>query len=273
MIEEIKTYGRVIQIRSRTLAVNAYIIIYDEYLVIVDSLLLPADSKELLKTALSYDKPLRYLINSHYHSDHCLGNRILKQADTIQINQQDYWDTIVRERAMLHPRKYKPIDETRLTKADITINKDYLELPDLMILLTPGHSPDGLCCYVPSQKALLAGDTIISNTTAKYNLPYFYWGSCAELILSLEKLACFEIEQIFSGHGNPVRSEKLYSDLKYLNNLRNRFNEYNLMGLSESEITRKLSLNTFLDNKIEVAVPSVHELNIQRLLIESRSES
>ena len=268
MIDEITQDGCIVQVRSRTLCVNAYLLIYDDYLIVVDSLLLPSDSQELAKIALSYGKPLKYLINTHYHSDHCLGNKYLKQQGTIQINHADYWATIVNERAMINPRKYKPVDQKRLTKADVTIENEYNELEYLKIYHTPGHSDDSICLGIPSQRSLIAGDTLISNTSESFNLPYFYWGSSSDLINSLYKIFELEIGTIYSGHGYPVNKTKVERDLLYLSNLTARFKKLYQPGTSSVELTEKIRISDCLESDERVAVKSVHELNIRGLIRE-----
>jgi len=268
MIEEITQNGQIVQVRARTLGVNAYLLIYDEYLIVVDSLLLPSDSQELCRIAMSYQKPIRYLINTHYHSDHCIGNRYIKQPETIQINHEDYWATIVNERSMINPRKSRPVDHKRLTQADLTIRGEYRELENLVILPTPGHSADSICLYLSEQKILIAGDTLISNTSESFNLPYFYWGNSVDLISSLHTILELEICTIYSGHGYPVTKEKAERDLRYLNNLSARFKELYHSGATSLELVEKISISDCLESCERVAVKSVHELNIRGLIRE-----
>ncbi|MDP8219834.1 MAG: MBL fold metallo-hydrolase [Candidatus Stygibacter frigidus] len=265
MISEITQTGRIVQIRAKTLDVNAYIILFPDYLIIIDSLLLPSDSQKLADLAESYHKPVKYQINTHFHSDHCLGNRYLKQRETTQINQQDYWNTIISERAMINPKRSKRIDHKRLTKPEITFCDEYL-LDDLVLLSTPGHSPDSICIYLPAEKALISGDTILNNTAGKYSLPYFFWGNSQNLIDSLEKLLTLDIDTIYSGHGYPLRGKtKIYSDLTYLKNLCTEVDKQRSQQLTSTQLAEKISIISCLNSPLEPAVPQVHELNIRQL--------
>ena len=265
MISEITQNGRIVQIRAKILDVNAYIINFPEFLIVIDSLLLPGDSQKLAALAESYHKPVKYLINTHFHSDHCLGNRYLKQHNTIQINQQEYWDTITRERTMINPKRSKRIDHKRLTRPEITFTDEFI-LDDIILLSTPGHSPDSICIYLPSEKALISGDTILNNAAGKYSLPYFFWGDAQFLIASMEKLLTLDIITIYSGHGYPLQGNtKIRSDLTYLRNLIAEVNKRKSQQLTSSQLAEHIPITSCLNSTLKPAVPQVHKLNIRQL--------
>ena len=68
---------------------------------------------------------------------------------------------------------------------------------DAEILLTPGHSSDSICVYVPEEKTLFSGDTPLSikTTGGTYTKDY---------LKSLERLVALDISIIYSGHDYPV---------------------------------------------------------------------
>ncbi|MCF7911332.1 MAG: MBL fold metallo-hydrolase [Candidatus Cloacimonetes bacterium] len=267
MIADVSQTGRIVIIRAKTLDVNAYLILQKDHTIAIDSLLLPRDSQELANIAASYGKPVKYLINTHFHSDHCLGNHFLKQPQTTQINQEDYWNTIVREKAMINPKRHKPVEQRKLTKPEITFKDEYL-LDDILLLSTPGHSPDSICIYLPAEKTLISGDTILNTCSGRYSLPYFFWGSANDLIASLQKLLTLDINTIYSGHGFPlIKTDKITSDLTYLQSLINQVNKYQSQSLSSDELAQKITISDCLNSSETPAVPQVHKLNIQQLRI------
>ncbi len=69
---------------------NALVIINDDHVMLVDSSVTPAAARALvaqIKAELT-DKPIRYVINSHYHFDHAHGNQIF--GDEVEIIGHDY---------------------------------------------------------------------------------------------------------------------------------------------------------------------------------------
>ncbi len=67
----------------------------------------------------------------------------------------------------------------------------------LEVLHTPGHSSDSICLYAPSEKILFSGDTQLR---VRGTREYF----TNEYIDGLLKIACRDIQRIYSGHDNPV---------------------------------------------------------------------
>lgn len=60
----------------------------------------------------------------------------------------------------------------------------------LEVLHTPEHSPDSICLYAPSEKALFSGDMELMLLKPMTN----------DYVESLLKIACRDIQRIYSGH-------------------------------------------------------------------------
>ena len=71
---------------------------------------------------------------------------------------------------------------------------------DAIFLLTPGHSADSICIYLPAIRTLFSGDTIFRITDNEGSYPHTY-------LTSLERLATLEIQTIYPGHGTPITSD------------------------------------------------------------------
>lgn len=68
---------------------------------------------------------------------------------------------------------------------------------EAVVLHTPGHSPDSICLYIPSEKVLFSGDTPVA-----VHVP----GGCysKQFLESLERLVGLAIDTIYPGHGAPI---------------------------------------------------------------------
>jgi cyclase len=64
-----------------TVNANSVFIINDEDVVVVDTTLTPGSAKELLAALRRLtNKPVRYVINTHWHDDHIMGNQVYRDA-------------------------------------------------------------------------------------------------------------------------------------------------------------------------------------------------
>lgn len=70
---------------------------------------------------------------------------------------------------------------------------------ELKVIKTPGHTPGGVCYHLPTEKLLLAGDTLFAGSVGRTDLP---GGDMATLMASLERLKELPREtEVIPGHG------------------------------------------------------------------------
>ena len=108
----------------------------------------------------------------------------------------------------------------------------------LQVIHTPGHSPDHLCLFEPTQGWLFSGDAYIGGRDRALRKGYHIW----QIVDSLKKLAELPIQTIFSGSGS-VRSEGtkgLREKIAYLEEMGQRIAVLRGEGLSPRRIRRRL---------------------------------
>ena len=111
---------------------------------------------KLLDFISSNNLELEYIIATHYHSDHTSGIKKIKNS-------------ILSSRIVA-----SGVNDSKLgIKIDIKVSDgDQLKLGDLNLhfILTPGHTPDGICIIVDDE-ALLTGDTLFIGDCGRTDLP------------------------------------------------------------------------------------------------------
>ncbi len=145
-------------------------------------------------------KRLKLIANTHYHFDHTGGNKKFRDwlRVPIAVHQADK-DFIERGRTLAESfkqvAKIVTIDK-ELRDEDVITTENF----ELSVLHTPGHSAGSICIYEPQNKILISGDTLFENAAGRTDLP---GGNYNEMKFSLEKLAKYNIQYLFPGHGAP----------------------------------------------------------------------
>lgn len=273
MIEIISVNQQIRIIQAKTLQLNACLIECENYLCLIDTLLLPKDIKAMNEYIHSLDKPLKYIINTHWHSDHCFGNKTLAEKDSLIIAHQNHFQTLKEERQMLHPEHNHHFKSENLAFPQITFSDSFSFTDELhyQIIYTPGHSFDAACIYLEEFKLLIAGDTILGFPQNSFSVPYFYWGDEEIYLNSLNKLLSYHISTIIPGHSSILSKEIIPLFIDYLNNLINKKNQLltDNPNITYDNFCKKLSLKSCLPASVQhdLWVPEMHTLNCEKLFL------
>ena len=106
---------------------------------------------EITRIIKAENLKLKYIINTHGHSDHASGNQELRSISTAKI--------VAHNLSRINP--------------DIKVNDgDTLNIGAIpvKVIHTPGHTPDSICLLVNNQK-LLTGDTLFVGECGRTDLP------------------------------------------------------------------------------------------------------
>lgn len=125
-----------------------------------------------------HDLKIKYIVNTHHHFDHTLGNEGMKQSTGAKIVQH----------------------KASELKSDIQVTDgDIIQFGDskLSVIHTPGHSKDSICLVGDGK--IFSGDTLFVGNCGRVDLP---GGSSKELYHSLMDIL-YNLEDdlvMYSGH-------------------------------------------------------------------------
>ncbi|WP_379144634.1 MBL fold metallo-hydrolase [Paenibacillus sp. sgz500992] len=234
---------------------NASIIDLGDVTVVVDTFSLPQAAEFLRSEAeLLTGKPVKYIVNTHYHGDHHYGNQvfagsiIISTALTREVLVQggapdlNTWQSGLRnqiemleqgEKAAADPRLrealgYEIADKAALLAATPMIHRVTASVTfsrQLIIhgsarsitLLTygGGHTESDAMVYIEDAKVLIAGDLILSHSH-----PAMLSGFTVAWIEILERIEReIDVNLVIPGHGGVTGRESITEMISYLTDI------------------------------------------------------
>lgn len=162
----------------------------------------PAEQRQLDQFIIQHNLVVKYLLNTHCHIDHVLGNsHVLEKYKVPFLIHQ-------KEEALLRAVKtyssnygfqlyHEALPTGYFTEGDkIAFGKTELE-----VILLPGHSPGHVGFYHRTEKVILSGDVLFEGSIGRTDLP---GGDFNTLIDSIHKKLFVLPDDVivYSGHGN-----------------------------------------------------------------------
>ncbi len=209
-------------------SVNAGAVVGPDWSIVIDTLAFPSETLEIREFIEGHlNSKVRYVINTHYHSDHSFGNCWFDGAVVVghalcrQLLKTQGQPAL--EHAKLHNRELKDVE---IVLPDVVFSHGRLGLRVgkrvLRLIHLPGHSPDGIGVLIEDDRVLFAGDLMMP-------VPYLVDGDFDQMVENLKRLPKLKLEGLVQGHGEVIlRGEvpmAVKANLSYLSALRRHVNQ------------------------------------------------
>jgi glyoxylase-like metal-dependent hydrolase (beta-lactamase superfamily II) len=196
---------------------NAGFVVGDDGVLVVDSFFFPAAAQALLATIRqTTDKPIRYVVNTHYHIDHVSGDAVFKAAGATIIAHRNVPGWIHSENLHLFGANLTPAIKTQIDQLigpDRTIDKEtVITLGKRRIEIRPmsGHTGGDLVVGVPDAHVIFTGDLVWNHTG-----PTTIDGRIGPWTNEVTQLEMLRNEVYVPGHGDVAKTKDL-DDLRRL---------------------------------------------------------
>lgn len=168
--------------------------------------------------------PVSYVLNTHEHDDHWLGNSFYKEkfnAKLIGVKLQDdnyhEGDSTRMHRLLTH----EAIKDTKIVKLDQYITKKETLILDgekfEFVPVGQGHSKYDVFMYMPDRKVLFSGD-LVMNGRITSNRDGLVMGQ----INALKTIATYDFDVLVPGHGFDTSKDALNESVKYFSLMKQR---------------------------------------------------
>ena len=194
---------------------NTGVVIGDDAVLVVDTQATPAMAQDVIRHIRTVtDKPIHYVVLSHYHAVRVLGasaygaEHIIASEETLALirerGEQDKASEIGR-----FPRLFRDVESipVGLTWPNITFRSDMtLWLGKVEVRISHpgrGHTAGDTIVWLPQERTLFSGDLVEFNATPYAGDAYFQdWPG------TLDKLAALDPLQLVPGRGEALRGRE-----------------------------------------------------------------
>lgn len=242
---------------ANSFGANAGIVIGRNGIVVIDTLTSAREAKRLIRDIRAVsDKPIKFVINTHYHLDHAFGDSEFEKLGAVIIAHSNSKKDLEAygEYTLKNVENYglseEEMEGTEIPRPVLTFNDRMgIDLGDQKIeLLYPGpsHTSGSILVYLPDKKILFSGDLLFTN----YH-PFLGDGDIESWGRALDQIMMMDVTTIIPGHG-PISSKKDIAEMK----------DYLLLfDRKAKEISSRSSDLGFIISEMKKALPPRRELD------------
>lgn len=189
------------------------------------------------------NKPVRWVINSHSHADHWLGNAAFTNAEIFTSKEAlETMKKYGKEDIAFYKQVTKgTIGTTQLVYPTKLITqhqkKNFCGLDVEFIFSNNGHSPGDILMWLPQQKIIFGGDVLSSSWMPIITNPK----KVPSLINTLTSVAQLKPSIVLTGHGEVTDLNSILRDINLLSTVWQQVKKGKEKGKTENEILLKLT--------------------------------
>jgi cyclase len=251
--------------------VNAGAAIGPDWAVLIDTLPYPEETREIREFIEGrLGSRVRYIINTHHHADHVLGNYWFPEAIVIaHARCRTLMDTVARARLEAARPESPDLAGVELVLPSMVFAEGGLTLRlgrrTLELIPLPGHSADGIGVLFAEDHVLFSGDAMMP-------MPYLVDGDADEMINSLRRIPKLKLENLVQGHGEIILRGEIQnavrSNVNYLTTIQRHASRARRRKNPESALA-DLSVEECGKPRIALGglAPELHRQNLATLVL------
>lgn len=207
------------------------------------------------------DLPISYVINTHNHDDHWLGNSYYDSIGVKIIGSAEFKDEskveMTRMQKRISPQAYTKTTQvfpTIFVEDEMLLTIDSKKV-NLIGVNKKAHTKSDLLVYIPSQKVVFVGDLVFND-----RLPSIRDGKLKGWIEALDEVRLMDVDFIVGGHGEIVNRTSIDMTYDYIKTLRDRVATLLEDGEEIGDVVNMVKMEKFNDINF---YDSMHRQNVE----------
>jgi glyoxylase-like metal-dependent hydrolase (beta-lactamase superfamily II) len=201
-----------------------------EGVILVDDKFAPNVPDVLDKVKSITSQPIKYLLNSHHHTDHVGGDGEILARGIEIIAHRNVRENIVKNKQPGAPRVVFA-DEASIYLGGVEVQLMYLGR---------GHTNGDTVIYFPDLKTVHAGDLIIDGMPV---IDYANGGSAVEFVKTLNRLMAIDFDTVIPGHGRVLTKADVRAYIPKLETMNRRMAELVARRVPKDQLQAQLKLD------------------------------
>ena len=196
--------------------------------------------------------PVKYVINTHDHDDHWLGNSFYKSKGALLIGSNTYKENVSSEMQTRMQRILgkKLFGKTKIVKLDTVVDNNLtLTLGSVKLEISQpiamAHTKGDLIVYLPSERALFVGDLVFNGRVTSLRD-----GSILGSLEALDVIESYHAKTIITGHGYQTDANTTHEFKRYLSEIKKQVLEAQDNDVGMEQISKKVTLPHFKKLKL-----------------------
>ena len=240
-------------------------------ILVIDTTFSPHHATLMLRKIRSItQKPIRYVFNTHHHSDHTFGNQVFSAKviacrecrETMSTLLETEWSKeSIQKWTDENPEWKEKLANLKITLPDLIFDEKYeIDLGNLKVSLRHlgGHTKDSSVAYIPSSKVLFAGDLIFQG-----RYPYTKDANVQRWLSALKTIQFMDFEVLVPGHGFLCNKKEVENLIGYFENLLENCKRFIQENLPLAEIIKRKEFFKFARRNV-----NRHQENIRKVYTE-----
>lgn len=210
--------------------VNSCYIMTKEGYIVVDSGPTYQYAKQAYEAMLEIASlPVKYVVTTHEHDDHWLGNSFYKENGALLIGPRTYEQNIAGQSGMIDPKETRmartvskeAFENTTIVALDKVLDSEpyRFSLGDTDIeirqLVPVGHTKADLIVYLPKEKAVFVGDLVFND-----RLTSMRDGSIIGNLKAIDLIDAMQPNWVITGHGLQTDKGATTHQKRYLSEMK-----------------------------------------------------